>query len=443
MNQNLFEMPSAQVSNISSAHNPLKDGIEIIKDRLYYAAYDAHPSTFPRMPHKSMNGKTNRPIHYFSIDNELVYWNFFLDFGPLNLSQLYRFCSKLNYKLNEDPNLAHKTIVYFSGSHPNKRANAVFLICAWQILYMNKTPEEVLNTFTAVSKQYIATLPPFHDASPYRCTYQLTVLDCLRGLVKARMYGFFDFAQFDAEEYEYFEQVENGDLNWIVKDRFLAFAGPHMQQEMLREGYHTLTPEFYIPYFLRKNVGLVVRLNKKQYDENKFKQVGIKHSEHYYLDGSCPPMKTLQKVIASFESIPHDKGIAVHCKAGLGRTGTCIGAYIMKHYKFTAAEIIGWMRICRPGMVIGPQQHFLEQIQQQMWLEGNLMNTTIETPLNIISSDEDENLEDNKGRTRKQFNIISKLPFDSLSVNEQIDHINGQPGQAEELLVRRMQHAHC
>lgn len=216
-----------------------------------------------------------------------------------------------------------------------------------------------------------------------------------------------------------------------------------MQQEMLREGYHTLTPEFYIPYFLRKNVGLVVRLNKKQYDENKFKQVGIKHSEHYYLDGSCPPMKTLQKVIASFESIPHDKGIAVHCKAGLGRTGTCIGAYIMKQYKFTAAEIIGWMRICRPGMVIGPQQHFLEQIQQQMWHEGNLMNTTIETPLNIISSDEDENLEDNKGRTRKQFNIISKLPFDSLSVNEQIDRINGQPGQAEELLVRRMQHAHC
>jgi cell division cycle 14 len=32
----------------------------------------------------------------------------------------------------------------------------------------------------------------------------------------------------------------------------------------------------------------------------------------------------------------------------------------MKHYKVTAAEIIGWMRICRPGSVIGPQQHYMQ-----------------------------------------------------------------------------------
>jgi len=45
--------------------------------------------------------------------------------------------------------------------------------------------------------------------------------------------------------------------------------------------------------------------------------------------------------------------------AGLGRTGTLIACYIMKHYKFTAAEAIAWIRVCRPGSVIGPQQEFL------------------------------------------------------------------------------------
>jgi len=45
--------------------------------------------------------------------------------------------------------------------------------------------------------------------------------------------------------------------------------------------------------------------------------------------------------------------------AGLGRTGTLIACFIMKHYKFTASEAIAWIRTCRPGSIIGPQQEFL------------------------------------------------------------------------------------
>lgn len=51
-------------------------------------------------------------------------------------------------------------------------------------------------------------LPPFHDASPCQCTYDLTVMDCLEGLAKAMDFGWFDIETFDVEEYEHFEQVE-------------------------------------------------------------------------------------------------------------------------------------------------------------------------------------------------------------------------------------------
>jgi len=44
----------------------------------------------------------------------------------------------------------------------------------------------------------------------------------------------------------------------------------------------------------------------------------------------------------------------------------------MKHYKFTAAETIGWCRICRPGSIIGPQQNFLEEKQAWLWMQGDL-----------------------------------------------------------------------
>jgi len=193
-------------------------------------------------------------------------------------------------------------------------------------------------------------------------------------------------------------------------------------------------------------VGLVVRLNKKCYDESDFTKVGIDHFEQYYLDGSCPPMKILQKVVEAFENVPADKAIAVHCKAGLGRTGTCIGAYIMKHYKFTAEEVIGWMRICRPGMVIGPQQHFLKDIEQRMWQEGEAMKVRITSDVSLVpvtpDSADQRAAESKKVKERTKRSALGSLRFGSLTMDDRLksgepDAVVGRAGQAEGLLARR------
>ncbi len=175
------------------------------------------------------------------------------------------------------------------------------------------------------------------------------------------------------------------------------------------------------------------------YDEEHFRRAGIEHFEQFYLDGSCPTISILKRIVEAFETVPADKGFAVHCKAGLGRTGTNIGAYIMKHYKFSAREVIGWMRICRPGMVIGPQQHFLQDIEQQMWYEGDLMRMKPSRALAIPG----QSRKDKRNRSGSVPNMKSltvggdKGAKSKLQYDKESEATKGRAGQADGLLSRR------
>jgi cell division cycle 14 len=352
---------------MSSFEKDMRHAVEFIQDRLYFVALSSPPPS-------NVENK-----HFFSIDNKMVYWNFYLDFGPLNLAHVYRYCAMINSKLN-DANLAGKTIIHYSHTHAHKRTNAAFLMCCWALLCDGRSPEDAFKPF----RNYPVPFPPWHDATPSPCSFVLTILDTLRGLQRAREHKFFDFNNFNIEEYEHFEQVENGDLNWALDGKFTAFAGPHADREFSAGGYYTHRPDDYVPYFKKRNVTLVVRLNKSYYDAKRFTNHGIDHVDMYFLDGSNPPDHILARFLQRSEETPG--AVAVHCKAGLGRTGSCIGSYMMKHYRLTAEETIGWLRIVRPGSVIGPQQQFLKDIQQRMWREGDIMRNKVQTSLPMVGS---------------------------------------------------------
>lgn len=71
-------------------------------------------------------------------------------------------------------------------------------------------------------------------------------------------------------------------------------------------------------------------------------------------------------------------------------------------------------------MVIGPQQHFLEEIQQQMWYEGERMRMS---PSKMLSSSSQH--QRNEDKKKKNYDPTSEA-------------VIGRAGQADDLLARRM-----
>ncbi|XP_046144397.1 dual specificity protein phosphatase CDC14B-like isoform X2 [Osmia bicornis bicornis] len=317
---------------------------EFIKDRLYFVTLRT-----------TIKPKSTPNTHYFSIDDELIYENFYDDFGPLNLAVLYHYCQKVNRKLKA-VTLKKKKIVHYTTTDPGKRVNAAFLIGSYAILYCKRTAEEAYNCLTSSPNS-----PPFimfRDASVGTPWYQISLSECLSAIYKCHRLGFFNFQDFCVKEYEYFERVENGDLNWIVPGKFIAFCGPYAKFK-IEDGYPLHAPESYFTYFRYNNVTTIIRLNKKIYDASIFTDAGFDHKDLFFVDGSTPTDSIMRQFLKVAENACG--AVAVHCKAGLGRTGSLIGCYIMKHYHLTAHETIAWIRICRPGSVIGHQQEWLEK----------------------------------------------------------------------------------
>ncbi len=75
----------------------------------------------------------------------------------------------------------------------------------------------------------------------------------------------YDYKTFNVKEYEFYEKVENGDMNWVVPGKFLAFSSPSDSTED-EDGYRTFTPEDYAPIFKKFGITTVIRLNNKTYE---------------------------------------------------------------------------------------------------------------------------------------------------------------------------------
>ncbi|KAK5990700.1 Tyrosine-protein phosphatase cdcA [Cladobotryum mycophilum] len=368
--------------------------VEYIPDRLYLGSFVHPPTADTPLPGTELPKKrlsryvdgvapapliTNRnPPCYFTVDDTLLYNAFHHDFGPLHIGHLYRFAIKFHDILGAKEN-RDRPIVFWSAADPKSRANAACMLACYMVLIQNWPPHLALAPIAQVDPP----LMPFRDAGYSQADYGISVQDVVYGVWKAKEEKCCDLDNFDLDQYEMFERVEHGDFNWhspvakITEDSDLYSLLP---RDIPAVEAHPFLPQPFknvLSHFSERNIGLVVRLNSHLYSPSYFEALGVNHIDMIFDDGTCPPLATVRKFIRlAHETISVKKrGVAVHCKAGLGRTGCLIGAYLIYRHGFTANEVISFMRFMRPGMVVGPQQHWLHLNQgtfREWWIEERI-----------------------------------------------------------------------
>ena len=317
--------------------------VEVLPARLYWICTDSPPRGIPN-------------AFYFNVDAELRYAPFFADFGPVCIARVCWFATELARVLQAAGN-SGSVVYHQTATAAHARANSAFIAGCFMIAQLGLGWEETARRFEAV----VPPFAPFRDASCGPCSHACTLRHCFRGFEHALRAGLIDPPAFDARQYEFLEKAQNGDLTWIVPGKLLALSTPGERGS----ARCSLDLPGYIELFKRLGVGLVIQLNRSSYDTQAFAAAGVAHLDLSFPDGSTPSADIINRFLDAVEGARG--AVAVHCKAGLGRTGTLIAVYLMKHYRFCGSDAIAFLRIMRPGSILGPQQHFLVHNQRLFW----------------------------------------------------------------------------
>lgn len=328
-----------------------EDLIPIVEGRAYFLSTD--------IPYQD-----DAETHYFTVDDQFVYYPVNKDNGPLSLNYVYRFCSLLNARL-KNVEFRHKRIVLVTAPSGPKRSCAAVLAGAFLILCSHRPVQEVARRFMGL----FPPLTPFVDSSETPGGFELSVADCLAGLARAASRGLFGLAAFELREYEFYDMAENGDMDWLVPARVLALSSP--ADSPTRD--HPFSPGNYVPYFRKHRVSLVVRLCSPMYDRMGFVRHGIDVVDLAFPDGGTPNDAILYRFITLLRertrgspARPQPSAVAVHCKAGLGRTGTLVACFLMTDFGFLPREAIAFVRMARPGSIVADQQAYLEAVHRRL-----------------------------------------------------------------------------
>ena len=318
---------------------------------------------------QNISGLTfNEKFRCLSIAETIQYEAYCDDFGPMNMSSTIDFIRLLDIELTSDPDAS---VIICVEDGRRALTNAVFLLGAYMIIKLDMAPSLVTKSFNWLEP---VSIESYRDATYALPDFRLHLQDCWNGLYKGKKAGWIRYGgsgymwgAIDVDKYRHYDNPANGNLHEVIPGKFIAFQGPEnlccLDYRDNANGGRSFSPGYYAEILEELEAKAVVRLNEPRYDPEELLSRGIEHYELEFEDCTSPPAAIVDDFLRVADATAGP--VAVHCRAGLGRTGTLIALWLIRSRGFTAREAMGWLRVMRPGSVIGEQQHYLCAVESE------------------------------------------------------------------------------